>query len=157
MDEKMRIIGRQMGIRMGILMSFFMAIIGPLSAGHLTIPGFISGFIISSIISIIIGLIIPVGKVTGAVCKKLKLERGKLLTRIVESLISDIIYTPVMTLAMVAFAYNMAMRQSGGMAQNSFLPMFLHSCIICFVVAFFLILIFQPLFMKMLMKKNGLE
>ena len=155
MDEQMRIIGKQMAIRMGLMMSFFLALVGTLTSGHFTVPGFIIGFIISSIISILIGLIIPVGKITGGVCTKLGLERGRMGTRVVESLLSDLIYTPIMTLVMVAFAYFMVMRQSGGMAQISFIPMFLRSLVICYVVAFFLIFIFQPLFLKQLMKKNS--
>ena len=155
MEEQMRKIGKQMAVRMGILMSFCLALVGTLTSGHFTIPGFIISFVLSSIISLVIGFIVPIGKITGGLCAKWGLERGKLGTRVVESLISDVIYTPIITLAMVAFAYNMAMRQSGGMAEISFVPMFLKSLFICFVVAFFLIFIFQPIFFKMIMKKNS--
>ena len=157
MEEQMRKIGKQMAIRMGILMSFCLALVGTLTSGHFTIPGFIISFILSAIISMIIGIVIPIGKITGILCAKWGLERGKISTRVVESLISDVIYTPIITIAMVALAYNMAMRQSGGMAQIAFVPMFLKSCCICFVVAFFLIFIFQPLFLRQLMKKNSEE
>ncbi|MCR5754970.1 MAG: hypothetical protein K6G30_09210 [Acetatifactor sp.] len=154
MEEQMKKIGRQMGIRMGLLMSFCLALVGTLTSGHFTPIGFLLSFVISSVISILIGFLIPVGKVSGSICKRLKLEPGKLATRCVESLISDIIYTPVITLAMVAFAYNMAMKQSGGMAEISFLPMFLHSLLICFVVGYVLIFIFMPMFLKQLMQKK---
>lgn len=155
MEEQMRKIGKQMAIRMGILMSFCLSLVGTLTSGHFTIPGFIISFVISSIISLIIGFVIPIGKITGGVCAKFGLERGKIGTLVVESLISDAIYTPIMTLAMVGLAYFMVMRQSGGMAQLSFLPMFLSSLLICFIVGFILIMIFQPLFLKQLMKKNS--
>lgn len=155
MEEQMRKIGKQMAIRMGILMSFCLSLVGTLTSGHFTIPGFIISFVISSIISLIIGFVIPIGKITGGVCAKFGLERGKIGTLVVESLISDAIYTPIMTLVMVGLAYFMVMRQSGGMAKLSFLPMFLRSLLICFIVGFILIMIFQPLFLKQLMKKNS--
>ncbi|WP_051656835.1 hypothetical protein [Butyrivibrio sp. AE3004] len=156
MEEKMRKIGRQMGIRMGILMSFCLALVGTLTSGHFTVFGFIISFILSSVISLLIGFFIPVGKISGDVCRKLRLERGKIGARLVETLISDLIYTPIITLAMVALAYNMAMKQSGGMAEIRFLPMFFSSLIICFVAAFILIFIFMPMILKHLMKKNDL-
>ncbi|SDB68978.1 hypothetical protein [Butyrivibrio sp. INlla16] len=107
---------------------------------------------------LIIGFVIPIGKVTGGLCAKWGLERGKIGTRVVESLISDVIYTPVITFAMVAFAYNMAIRQSEGMAQMPpFVIMFLKSLFICFVVGFFLIFIIQPILLKQLIKKNSEE
>lgn len=154
MEEQMRKIGRQMGIRMGLLMSFCLSLVGTLTSGHFTLVGFLLSFVVSTIISLIIGFLVPVGKISGSLCRKWKLEPGKLATRCVESLISDIIYTPVITLAMVALAYNMAMKQSGGMAEISFLPMFLHSLLICFVVGYVLIFIFMPLFLKQLLKKK---
>ena len=157
MEEQMRKIGRQMAIRMGILMSFCLSLVGILSSGHFTVPGFIISFILSTIISLIIGFIIPIGKVTAILCARMRLQRGAFGTRVFESLVSNTIYTPVMTLVMVAFAYNMAMRQSEGMAQIPFVPMFLKSLFICYVVGFFLIFIFQPLLLKQLMKKNGPE
>ena len=113
MEEQMRKIGRQMAIRMGILMSLCLSLVGTLTSGHFTVPGFIISFVLSSILSLIIGFVIPIGKVTSGLCEKMKLKRGSIGARIFESVMSDAIYTPIMTLAMVALAYNVAMRQSG--------------------------------------------
>ncbi len=156
MEEQMRIIGRQMAIRMGIMMSFCLSLVGILSSGHFTIPGFIMSFIVSTILSMIIGFVIPIGKITGGLCAKMRLRQGSIGARTFESIISDAIYTPIMTLVMVGLAYKMIMIQSGGMAQIPFIPMFLKSLFICFVVGFFLIFIFQPLFLRQIMKKNGI-
>ncbi len=153
MNEQMKNIGREMGIRMGILMSFCLALTGTLSSGHFTPVGFIFSFIVSAIISILIGFVVPVGKITGDVCRKAGFEQGTIKERLLSSLISNLIYTPLMTFVMVLLAYTMVMKQSGGMAQLSFLPMFLHSLVICFIVGYILIFIFQPLFMKQLLKK----
>ncbi len=153
MEETMKKIGRGMGLRMGITMSFCLSLIGTLTSGHFTIPGFLVNFIVSTIISLLIGFFIPMARISGAANAALKLKRGTLPERVVGSLISDVIYTPIMTFIMVLIAYEMAMKQSGGMAQLSFPKMFFSSLLICFIAGFVLIFIFQPLFMKSLMKK----
>ena len=153
MEEKMRIIGRAMSIRMGLLMSFCLSLVGTLTSGHFTIPGFIISFIVSTVISMIIGFLIPMGKVTNALSGKLGLRQGTIKERLFSSLISNLIYTPVMTFCMVFLAYQMAMKQSGGMAQLNFPVMFFSSLLICFIVGYVLIFIFQPLFFKALMAK----
>ncbi|MBO6242936.1 MAG: hypothetical protein J6O61_19225 [Butyrivibrio sp.] len=153
MNEQMKKIGRQMGIRMGILMSFCLALTGTISSGHFTPVGFLFSFIVSAIISIFIGFLVPVGKITGDVCRRAGFAQGTIKERLLSSLISNLIYTPLITFVMVLLAYTMAMKQSGGMAQLSFIPMFLHSLVICFIVGYVLIFIFQPLFLKQLMKK----
>ena len=148
----MKRIGRRMGIRMSLLMSFALSVIGPLSAGQFTIPGFIISFIISTVISMLISLIIPIGKITNDLSRKWKLEDGTLKKHAIESLISDTIYTPIITLVMVSFAYMQIMKSSGGHAQVPFIPMFLKSLIICYIAGYILVFIFQPMFLKSIMK-----
>ena len=157
MDEQIKKIGRAMSIRMGLTMSFVMSLVGTLTSGHFTIIGFLISFVGSSIIALIMGFLIPIGKITHDFTVKRGMQPGKISTRCVEALISNLIYTPIITLAMVAIAYFMAMKQSGGMAQLSFLPMFLHSLLLCFVVGFILIFLIQPLFFNSLMKKYGIQ
>ncbi|MBO4336589.1 MAG: hypothetical protein J5842_00775 [Lachnospiraceae bacterium] len=152
--QMMKMIGRKMALRMGILMSFFLALTGTLTSGHFTVPGFILSFIMSSILSIIIGLIVPIGLINAKLGQSLKLEPGSLKARCIESCVSDLIYTPVLTLAMTSFAYVMIKKQSGGMAQIPYLPMFLKSLIICFVVGYILIFVFTPLLLKSLLPQN---
>ena len=153
MEEKMKKIGRGMNIRMGLLMIFCLSLIGTLFSGHFTMPGFILSFIVSTIISMIIGFVIPMGKVTNSLAGKLGLKQGTLPERLFSSLISNLIYTPLMTFCMVFLAYQMAMKQSGGMAQLNLLSMFLPSLLICFIAGYILIFIFQPLFFKILMAR----
>ncbi len=155
MDEKMKMIGRQMAIRMGLLMSFCLSLVGTLSSGHFTVPGFIVSFLVSTVISLIIGMLIPMGKVTAILCQKFKLRQHSLGERVLGSFVSNTIYTPIITLAMVFLAYQNAMRQSGGQANLNFLMMFLSSLLICYIVGYVLIFIFQPLFLKRLMSKLG--
>ena len=157
MQEIMKRIGIEMSVLMGLTMSFCLSLVGTLTGGHFTPIGWLVSFGASLLISLLIGFIIPMGKVTGDFCRKRGLQPGQLKTRIVESLLSDLIYTPVITLAMVSLAYVMAMKQSDGRAQLNFIMMFLPSLLICFVVGFVIIFIIQPIFLKLLMKKYNIE
>ena len=157
MDEQIKKIGREMSVRMGITMSFVMALVGTLTSGHFTLVGFIISFVGSSIIALAIGFVLPIGKITRDFTIKRGMQPGKVTTRCAEALLLNLIYTPIITLVMVALAYFLAMKQSGGMAQISFLPMFFSALIICFVVGFVLIFLVQPIFFKSLMKKYDIK
>ncbi len=130
-------------------MSFFLSLIGTGTSGHFSLPGWILSFLISTVISLLIGFIVPMKKVNDQITSKLGLHPGRFSTRIVETLVSDLIYTPLITLCMVFFAYKMA--ESHG-AQLSFLPMFLPSLVICLVAGFLLIFIFTPFYMGLITK-----
>ena len=122
--------------------------------GAFSVAGFLISFVISTIVSLVIGFIVPMKKVNDSVSGKLNLKQGTMAARFVESLISDIIYTPIMTLLMVFFAYRQATAHG---AQIPFLPMFLSSLVVCLIVGYVLIFIFMPIYMKLVMKKNGLD
>ena len=153
MEEMMKKVGRAMSVRMGITMSLCLSLVGTLSSGHFTPVGFLVGFVVSSVISLLIGFIIPVGKLSEGVRVKAGLERGTVKARLLETFVFDLIYTPIITAAMVFFAYRMIIIQSGGMAQPNYWGMFLPSLVICFVAAYVLIFFVQPIFMKSVMKK----
>ena len=155
MQEKMKKIGRDMALWMGLIMSFCLSLVGTLTSGHFTPVGWLISFAASVAVSLIIGFLVPVGKISGDFTRKRNMQPGKIGTRCVESLISDLIYTPVITLVMVVIAYAMAMKMSGGKAQIPFLPMLLSSLAICFATGFVLIFLIQPVLLKMAMKKHG--
>ena len=152
-QQVMKKIARSMGIALAVTLSFFLSLTGNLIAmvqsGQFSAIMFLLSFILSTIISLIIGLVVPMQKI------HLSLEDRfgpGLMGRYLESLISDLIYTPLMTFLMVLMAYIFARNQG----QNPpFLGMFLPSLGICFVVGYILILILQPLYLKLLLKKYG--
>ena len=154
MQKKMRKVGLEMNLCMGITLSFFLSLVGTLSSGHFTVPSWLLSFLISTVISIVIGLLIPMKKVMDAVDAKAGLAPGSLPARFLDSLISDLIYTPVMTLCMVGFAYWNVVRHGGFMP---FLPAFLKSLLLTLAVGYVLIFIFQPLFMKLILKRHGMS
>ena len=155
--DKMKTISRKMSIYMGVVMSLTLSLVGSISSGHFTIKGYIISFIISTVISIMIGFVIPISEICAGVCRNHDIERHSLKGRLIESLISDVVYTPLLTLLMVVFNIAMVVKNSGGNAQIPFLPMFLHSLLICFPVGYVLIFIMQPVLLKYVLKKAGID
>ena len=161
-QKQMKKAGLKISLMMALVMSLGLSIIGNLTARRpegtpaiAIIISIVTGFIISFVISFIISVIIPIGRINDLLTNKLELKKGKLETRLFESLISDLILTPIMTLAMTGLAYFSAMKQSGGSAQITYSTMFLGSLSVCMVAGFILIFIFQPLFVKMFIPKMG--
>ncbi len=148
MEREMKKIGMKMSLLMGVSLSFCLSLVGNLTSGHFTVPGFLISFVLSTLISLVIGFLIPMKKVSDGVCDRMGLKPG-LGRRCMETLLSDLIYTPVITLVMVAFAHKMATR---GGAQIPFLPMFLRSLVISLLVGYVLIFILMPVFLGMLTK-----
>ena len=148
-EKMMKQAGMKMSLCMGITLSFFLSLIGMATSGHFTLPGWLISFAVSVIISLIIGFLIPMKKVSDSACARFNLQPGKLSTRCFESLLSDLIYTPILTFCMVFLAYRSAVSHG---AQLRFLPMFLSSLVICLIAGYVLIFIFLPLYTKLIIK-----
>ena len=150
----MKKIGQQMSLLMGLSMSCVLTLVGLLSAGKFTVQGFLSGFAVSFVVSMIIGLIIPMKKVSDAVTGRFNRKQGTLKARLLEALISDVLYSPLMTFIMVYIAWRQATAH-GAMIPLG--PMLLKSEIISFIAAFILSFVLTPVFMNMLIRKNRPE
>ena len=155
----MKKVGLQMNILMGITLSFCLSLIGNLTSGHFTVPGFLISFAISTVLSLIIGFLVPMKKVSDSVARKHNLAPGALKTRLIDSLISDCIYTPIMTLAMTLFAFMQIKRQAADNPHMEIPPypaMFLKSLAISMVAGYIIIFIVTPIFLKISLKRNGI-
>ena len=150
----MKKVGREMSLLMGLSMSCILTMVGMLTAKRFTVPGFIKSFLISFVISMIIGIIIPMKKVSDGVLRKCDAKPGTMKARILEALVSDILYSPLMTLVMVYMAYLEATSHG---ARIPFGPMLLKSEIISFITAFILSFILTPVFMKTVMKRSAVR
>ena len=153
----MKKIGITMNILMGVTLSFFLSLMGNLTAeGGFKPVAFLASFAVSTIISLIIGFVIPMRKLETGAVKTMGLTERSLPANLISALISDLIYTPVITLAMIALARKMAMKMSNGHADlPPFGVMFVKSLIISLIVAYIIILIATPVYLKLVMKKNG--
>lgn len=159
MQKKMRTIGRQISVLMGVTLSFCLSLVGTLTSGHFTPSGWVVSFLASTVISLIIGFFVPMKKVLDSADEKAGLKPNTLPARFLESLISDVIYTPIITLSMVALAYmglSRAAAMNPQMVLPPFAPMFLRSLLITMIVGYILIFILMPIYMKLVMKRHGL-
>ena len=147
----MNTIGKHMNIAMGVALSFCLSLVGVLTSGHFTAGAFITSFLLSTAVSLIICFCVPLRRMTESACKHM--QPGTFKRRCAESLISDLAYTPVMTLLMILLAWFGAARHGGSMP---FVPALVKAEIISLIVGFVLIFIFQPLFLRQILKENGI-
>ena len=86
MAQKMKKVGSQMSLLMGVTLSFCLSLTGNLmgakQSGGFSVPGFLISFVVSTIISLIIGFFVPMKKVNDSVCGSLNLKPGQMGTRL---------------------------------------------------------------------------
>ena len=158
MDSKaMKKVGITMSAFMGIAMSFFLSLTGTITSGHFTVPSWLISFVISGLISMVIGIAVPMKTVNDKVVGVFKLPPFSFAGRCLESFVSDLIYTPIMSFCMVLFAYKSAIAHGAPAETMNLGRMFLSSFFICFVVGFVLIIILMPIFLSIAMKMHGVE
>lgn len=155
----MKKIGITMSLLMGVTLSFFLSLVGNLgSEDGFKLPAFLVSFVVSTVISLIIGFLVPMPKLERGAVKAMGLKERSVPAKLVSALISDLIYTPIITLAMIVLARKMAMKMSHGHADlPPFMVMFLKSLIISLIVAFIIILIVTPIYMKLSFKAAGVD
>lgn len=148
-----RKIGIQMSLLMGVTVSFCLSLVGNLTSGNFNIITFLITFAASFVISCVIGLIVPMQKVESGLVRACGFKERSLPARAVSSLVSNLIYTPVITLAMIALVRKIAL--SHGAKLPPFGIMYLRSLLISFIVGYIVIFIVSPIYAKLVMKKNG--
>ena len=150
----MKKIGLQMSILMGTALSFCLSLFGTLHSGHFSVPAFLVSFLVSLIVSVVIGFLVPMPKLEAAVCGKCGVEQRSLGGNLLTALLSDLIYTPLISLAMSVLAYRQAVQHGGSI---SFGGVFLVTLLTSLLIGYVLIFLLKPLFLKMLLKKNGID
>ena len=164
MEQKMKKIGLIMNVLMGVSLSFVLSLTGLIASSHFQVRAWLLSFFLSFVLSLLIGFFVPVRKIVLSACKKLNLSERTLAFHCADSFVSDLIYTPPITLLMVTLAFLGAKKgmneavSSGvpleSLPQLHFLPMFLHSLVISMIVGFVLIFILQPLFLRIVLPKE---
>lgn len=166
MEPNMRKIGRQISLRMGITLSFCLSLVGSLfgqlsSKDGFRLPAFIISFllsfIVSTVISLLIGFFVPMKKVTDSFKEKHGLQPGRFKTLLAESLVSDLIYTPVITIVMTIMNYALAIHNGAQIPVPAMVIGLVEGLVLCFVVGYVLIFFFMPLYMRMVFEKNGIR
>jgi hypothetical protein len=149
----MKQVEKTMGLLMGLSLSFILSLTGTLNSGAFTLPSFSGSFLISVMISMAVTKIIPMQKISSSFSDRLKLKKGSLSCRLFETLISDLLMSPLMTLIMVFIAYRQATAHG---ARIPFGPMLIRSEIISFLVAYAALFFLTPVFLKYSLKKAGI-
>lgn len=151
----MRKIMALMAIFMGLIMSFILSLVGTLVGGHFSIPAWMMSFGISLVLSIIIGFVVPVKMLGDKFCKKHNVIPESPKGNFMSALISNLIYTPFLTIVMVSTMVLMATKEIPVWQPrlNILLHALVPSLIISFIVGYIAITIFQPLLVRMLIKK----
>lgn len=164
-------IGRYISIRMGITMSVVMSVVGS-TIGALKgtnsalsnipveqapsfmaifmsnlLPSLCVSLLITVIIAIAIGFIIPMKKINDNI--ESKMNKDGFVLHLVQSIVSDLIYTPFISLVM-SFVSTVLFVIPKSPAPLPFVPVFLGSFIssvfIEFVIALVVIMIVEPIF-----------
>ena len=149
--EMMKRAGQKISLLMGLILSFFQSLAGQLFSGHFSFPSWLISLALSIAVSWLIGYIVPMRKVSQNVCTSFHCPPRSLKARLLETLVSDLIFSPLITLVNVFLAYRSAVSQG---APVRFLPMYLSSLGISLVLGFILIFLFQPLCMKLVLRNH---
>lgn len=141
-----------MNLTMGVTLSFCMSLIGNLTSEKgFTIVGFLVSFVASFLISLFIGFNIRIGMIEGMICGMAGAKRGSMKARFLETVISDVVYTPLMTFCMVLLAWFMSGKAF------PFGPVFFRSFLISLAAAFIIIFIVKPLYFNAAVKKYDVD
>ncbi len=117
MKETMKKINIRMSLYMGLAMSFALSVVGNILSDRFSFPIFFITLFASFIISVLIGLAVPMRRIGQAATKNMK--QGSIGARALESLISDLIYTPVITLTMICIVRKLVPVFAGMAAKQS--------------------------------------
>lgn len=151
MSAEMKKKGRKISALMGVCMSFVLSLTGTLSGGHFTVPSWLISFVISTVISLIIGFVVPIKLLGDKFCGVCKVNPMSFKGTLASALISNLIYTPLITVIMVTIMVgNAAKHAPAGMAPTvgQVLP---GSLLICLIVGYIAIVILQPIIIKKVM------
>lgn len=96
------------GMSINFIVSFVLSLVGTLTSGHFTIRGWVISFLISFFIAVIITKFVNMKVMEEKYLAKHNLKRGELKANIMLPLLSDLLMTPVITIAMVSFSLGMA-------------------------------------------------
>ena len=150
----MKKIGLFMNLCMSITLSLALTLFGQLMSGHISVIGFLISLVLSLAVSFLIGIVIPMPKLRTALCRKCGIDTFSKKGNALSALLSDVIYTPAITLCNIILAHSNAVQHG---ASVPFLRMFIPSLLMSLAAAYVLILMLTPLFLKIILKKAGVE
>ncbi|MBE5848022.1 MAG: hypothetical protein E7300_10135 [Lachnospiraceae bacterium] len=153
MEEQMRKAGFRMSFLMALTMSLCLSLVNNLVSAGFHLPLLLITFVTSFVVSLLIGILVPMPHISRSITEKCG---PGIVSHLLNAFVSDLIYTPVMTLLMVAVVRISIGIISGGREHlPPLLFMFLRSMALSFAVAYVVILVVTPIFRRLAFGKNG--
>ncbi len=150
MNEQMRKAGLKMSLLMAVTMSLCLSIVNNLASGSLNPILIFLSFAVGFIVSLLIGILVPMPRISSSIVAK---YGPGIKAHLLDSLVSDLIYTPFITILVVFLVRVYIGIASGGHAQLPPYPiMCLRSLGLSLVVAYVVILVVSPIFKRLLFK-----
>ncbi|SFC98946.1 hypothetical protein [Ruminococcus albus] len=141
----------QMSIMMGVTLSLCLSFVGSFTSGNFTVGSFLVGFLESLLISLVIGYFVPMKLLEDKACEKAGITGKPLPCRALGSFISDLIYTPIITIFMVTINFV----KIPAAHRPPYVLMLGKSMLISFVVAYLIVFLVADNYMKIILKRNG--
>ena len=138
-----------MSLFVGVVLGFFLPLIGMLRSAHFSIQGFAMGFFMSFLVSVILGFVIPARRVNLSINRKFKLRYNSIGTLFINALVTDVLYVPIIT----AFVATLSYRKSIAMgAMINYPEMLIKAIAVSLVIGYMLVFITFPYFLKLACK-----
>ena len=141
----------QMSIMMGVTLSLCLSFVGTFTSGSFTPAAFVVSFLESLLISLVIGYFVPMKLLDDKACEKAGITGKPLACRALGSLISDLVYTPIITIFMVTINFVKIPEAH----RPPYFIMLGKSMLISLVVAYLIVFLVAENFMKFILKRNG--
>lgn len=153
MEKKMFAHRVKMNLCMGFTMSFILSLVGNLTSGHFTVPAWLQSAIVSFVISVVIGFLVPIKVLSEKACHLCKVELRSMKGNLVGAAVSNLVYTPILTILMVVMGLRTAAKHAPAGVVPPVMKVLPRSMIVSLVVGYIVILIVHPLFIRLLIKK----
>lgn len=143
-----------MNLLMGLTMSFVLSLVGTAMGmkDKFNVTSWLMSFGISFVISLIIGFAVPVKKAGDAFCAKCNANPQSMKGNLLSSLISNVIYTPMITIIMVVVMLTNAAKHAAVGEVPPIPVVIIPSLIVSLLVGQVVIMISTPLYLKLLTK-----
>lgn len=149
---KTRKINLSMNMLMGFTMSIILSFVGTVTSRHFSFGGWFMSFGISFLISLVIGFFIPIKPLGDKACGLLKTKPESFKGNLISAMVSNLIYTPLITVIMVVTMLNNAAKNAPEGADIPTVGQVLPgSLLICFIVGYIVIVIAMPIFIKLVL------
>ena len=149
MSKKMWLMQFEISLLVGATLSFILSLVGNLLSRQFEVRGWLISALVGLVITVAVGMIVPMVRISMLVHKKF--EKSPFVAHCIESLISDLIYTPVICYLMVLLAWFRSGRHFN-FALNYF-----RSLSVTFVVGYVLIFFLVPLYKKLVFHLNHVD